>query len=84
VVDLKSIRLNPDSKLLQEVQVKGEKDQVSFGMDKRVFNVAKSLTSIGGTAETLLRTVPSININESGNASLRNMATTIYINGKPT
>ena len=83
-LDLKSISLNPDSKLLQEVQVKGEKDQVSLGMDKRIFNVAKSLTSIGGTAESLLRTVPSINIDESGNATLRNMATTIYINGKPT
>jgi ferric enterobactin receptor len=78
------IRLNPDSKLLQEVQVKGEKDQVSLGMDKRVFNVAKSLTSIGGTAESLLRTVPSVYVDESGNASLRNMATTIYVNGKPT
>jgi ferric enterobactin receptor len=78
------IKLMPDAKMLQEVQVKGEKDQVSFGMDKRVFNVAKSLTSIGGTAEALLRSVPSINIDESGNATLRNMATTIYINGKPT
>ena len=29
-LDLKSIRLTPDSKLLQEVQVKGEKDQVSL------------------------------------------------------
>ena len=83
-LDLKSISLNPDSKLLQEVQVKGEKDQVSLGMDKRIFNVAKSLTSIGGTAESLLRTVPSVYVDESGNASLRNMATTIYVNGKPT
>jgi len=83
-LDLGIIKVNPDAKMLQEVQVKGEKDQVSFGMDKRVFNVAKSLTSIGGTAESLLRNVPSINIDESGNASLRNMVTTIYINGKPT
>jgi ferric enterobactin receptor len=83
-LDLGTIKVSPDAKMLQEVQVKGEKDQVALGMDKRVFNVAKSLTSIGGTAESLLRSVPSINIDESGNASLRNMATTIYINGKPT
>lgn len=70
--------------MLQEVQVKGEKDQVSLGMDKRIFNVGKNLTTIGGTAESLLRSVPSLSIDESGNASLRNMATTIYINGKPT
>jgi ferric enterobactin receptor len=82
--DLGEIKVSADAKMLQEVQVKGEKDQVSLGMDKRVFNVAKNLSSIGGTAESLLRSVPSINIDESGNASLRNMATTIYINGKPT
>jgi outer membrane receptor protein involved in Fe transport len=83
-LDLGEIKILADAKMLQEVQVKGEKDQVSLGMDKRVFNVAKNLSSIGGTAESLLRSVPSINIDESGNASLRNMATTIYINGKPT
>ncbi len=82
--DLGTIKLNPDTKMLQEVQVKGEKDQVSLGMDKRIFSVGKNLTTIGGTAESLLRSVPSLSIDESGNASLRNMATTIYINGKPT
>lgn len=83
-LDLGTIKLNPDTKMLQEVQVKGEKDQVSLGMDKRIFSVGKNLTTIGGTAESLLRSVPSLSIDESGNASLRNMATTIYINGKPT
>ncbi|MES2518185.1 MAG: outer membrane beta-barrel protein [Bacteroidota bacterium] len=83
-LDLGTIKLSPDTKMLQEVQVKGEKDQVSLGMDKRIFSVGKNLTTIGGTAESLLRSVPSLSIDESGNASLRNMATTIYINGKPT
>ncbi|MBK9934130.1 MAG: TonB-dependent receptor [Cytophagaceae bacterium] len=78
------IKLIPDALLLKEVQIKGEKDAISMGMDKRVFNVSKNLTSIGGTAEALLRNVPTINIDESGNPTLRNMATTIYINGKPT
>ena len=84
VLDVGAIKLGPDAKLLKEVTIKGEKDALSLGMDKRVFNVAKNLTSLGSTAEALLRNVPSINIDESGNASLRNMATAIYINGKPT
>ncbi len=83
-IDLGTIKLSADSKMLQEVQVKAEKEQVSMGLDKRVFNVAKSLTSIGGTAESLLRNVPSVNIDENGSATIHNMATTIYINGKPT
>ncbi len=83
-VDVGSIQLTPDNTVLQEVQVKAEKEAATFGMDKRVFNVAKSLTSIGGTAEALLRNLPSVSIDESGSASIRNLATTIYINGKPT
>ena len=62
----------------------GEKETVSLSTEKRVFNVGKNLTAVGGTAESLLRNVPSIIVDESGNATLRNLATTIYINGKPT
>ncbi|HAK77484.1 MAG TPA: TonB-dependent receptor [Runella sp.] len=83
-LDLGIIKLLPDASMLKEVEVKGEKDPLSMGMDKRVFNVGKNLTTIGGTAESVLRNVPSISLDESGNATLRNMATTIYINGKPT
>ncbi len=83
-VDLGTISLRTDATLLNEVQVKGEKDPLTMSTEKRVFNVGKNLTSIGGTAESLLRNVPAITLDENGNPSLRNMATTIYINGKPT
>ncbi len=82
--DLGTITLQPDARLLNEVKITGEKSSLTMSTEKRVFNVAKNLTSIGGTAESLLRNVPSITLDESGNPSLRNMATTIYINGKPT
>jgi hypothetical protein len=51
--NIETIFLSPDANVLQEVQVKGEKDAASFNMDKRVFSVGKNLTSIGGTAEAL-------------------------------
>ena len=83
-LDVGTVRLAADANLLKEITVKGEKDPLSLGMDKRVFNVDKNLTTVGGTAEALLRNVPSVNLDESGNATIRNMATTIYVNGKPT
>lgn len=82
--DVGTVLLQPDTRLLKEVNVKGEKESLTLSTEKRVFNVGKNLTTIGGTAESLLRNVPSITLDESGNPSLRNMATTIYINGKPT
>ncbi len=84
VTDLGTLSLQPDAKLLNEVKVTGEKAAFSMSTDKQVFNVAKNLTTVGGTAESLLRNIPAITLDESGNATLRNMVTTIYINGKPT
>ncbi|WP_375447855.1 outer membrane beta-barrel protein [uncultured Fibrella sp.] len=82
--DLGTLSLRSDSRLLNEVKVTGEKAAISLSTEKQVFNVAKNITTVGGTAEALLRNVPSISIDESGNATLRNLATTVYINGKPT
>ncbi|MBO0951614.1 outer membrane beta-barrel protein [Fibrella forsythiae] len=82
--DLGTLSLRSDSRLLNEVKVTGEKAAISLSTEKQVFNVAKNITTVGGTAEALLRNVPSIIVDESGNATLRNLATTIYINGKPT
>lgn len=79
--DIGMVPLRSDATLLKELKVTGEKDALAMSTEKRVFNVAKNLTSIGGTAESLLRNVPSITLDENGNPSLRNMATTIYING---
>jgi outer membrane receptor protein involved in Fe transport len=84
VLDVKNISVQPESKLLKEVEVVAEKSPVELAPGKRIFNVDKSLTSIGGTAESLLRNVPSVTIDESGAASLRNMSATIYVNNKPT
>jgi outer membrane receptor protein involved in Fe transport len=83
-VDLGPVSLAADAALLNEVRITGEKAALTLSAEKRVFNVAKNLTSVGGTAESLLRNVPSITLDESGAPNLRNMPTAIYINGKPT
>ena len=82
--NLGTILILPESKLLKEVIVTANKKTTNLEMDKRVFNVEKNLTSVGGTAENLLRTLPSLTINADGSANLRNMTATVYINGKPT
>ncbi len=83
-VDLGTLALLPDASLLKEVTVTGQKNQMDIAAEKRVFNVSKNLTTVGGNAETLLRNVPSLTIDASGGATMRNMTATIYVNGKPT
>ncbi len=83
-IHLGTLSLATDARMLEEVQVVGEKADMQITPEKKIFNVGKNMTSVGGTAESLLRNVPSLTIDESGAASLRNMPTTIYIDGKPT
>ncbi|HEV2354169.1 MAG TPA: TonB-dependent receptor [Puia sp.] len=53
-------------------------------VDKKVFNVDQSLASKGGTAQDALRQVPTLQVDASGNVSLRNGSPTILLDGKQT
>lgn len=70
---------------LGEVQVEGQQAVVQDGLDKRVINVSKDLTSIGGTAVNVLQNVPSVQVDQNGQVSMRGTPNvTIWINGKPS
>lgn len=82
--DLGTILILPETSLLKEVTVVAQKNTAELSLDKRVFNVSDGITAIGGTAENLLRNIPTLAIDSDGSALLRNSTATIYINGKPT
>lgn len=84
-VYLKTIMIEPDQELLEDVLVTAEKSQTVFELDKRVFNVGQDLTTSGGSALDVLNNVPSVNVNIEGVVSLRgNSNVQILINGKPS
>jgi iron complex outermembrane recepter protein len=79
-----AIRLTSTENTLNEVNVTGEKPVMELKVDKKVFNVEKNTTTAGGSATDVLRNVPSVSVDESGNVSLRgNSGVTILIDGKP-
>ena len=70
---------------LETVEVTAEKNEITFGLDKKTFNVEKQINSTGGTAEDVLKNIPSITFDVDGNISLRGTANVrILINGKPS
>ncbi|MEZ5047064.1 MAG: TonB-dependent receptor [Chitinophagaceae bacterium] len=70
---------------LEGVTVKGEKNTIEIHPDKKVFNVDKNITSAGGSAEDLLRNVPSVNVDADGGVSIRGKESImIFIDGKPS
>ena len=83
-VDLGDIELQSDSKVLSTVDVTAQKSSMQLSLDKKVFNVDKNITATGGTAEDVLKNVPSVTVDADGNAKLRNNSTTIYVDGRPT
>lgn len=82
--DLGDIKLEIDSKQLEEVKVVGAKPFMQMGVDRRIFNVEKSLVSTGQTATELMRNIPGVDVDIDGNVSLRNASPTIFVDGRPT
>ncbi len=85
-LNLGQLRLQPDkSSVLEEVNVVGEAKLFEFEQDKRVFNVAKDITSVGSNASDILNNLPSVAVDVEGNVSLRGSGNVrILINGKPS
>ncbi|MBS4042666.1 MAG: TonB-dependent receptor [Chitinophagaceae bacterium] len=83
--DLGNYDMTPDESYLQDVTVStSTKQQFELGIDRKIFNVDKSLVSAGQTAVELMKTIPSLNVDIDGNVSLRNAAPTIFVDGRPT
>ncbi len=82
-INLGTIRLKSDSKLLKEVVVTEQRSQMSFEIDKRVFTVDQNIASTGGSASDVLADIPSVEVDNEGAVSLRGSeSVTIWINGK--
>lgn len=82
-VNLGTISLADDTKVLQEVVVEGVRSQMRFELDRRVFTVDADIVSAGSSASELLENIPSIEVDQDGEVSLRgNTSVTVWINGK--
>lgn len=82
--DLGNIKLAIDDKVLGAVTITATKPLFQLGIDRKIFNVDKNITSTGGTAVDVMRNVPSVNVDIDGNVTLRNAPPQIFVDGRPT
>lgn len=82
--DLGNIKMEADPQVLEGVTVTASKPLFQMGVDRKVFNVDKSLISTGQTAQEIMKNIPSVNVDIDGNVTLRNAAPTIFVDGRPT
>ena len=84
-VALGRLVLREDAKMLGEVEVVGQASQMRFDIDKKVFNVDQNLAASGASASEMLQNIPSVDVDNEGNISLRNSSSVeVWINGKPS
>lgn len=82
--DLGNIKLEVDALQLQEVTINSGKPLLTMGIDRKIFNAEKNLTSGGGTAVDVMKSIPGLNVDIDGNVSLRNAAPQLFVDGRPT
>ncbi len=85
VYEVGEVSFKENEKLLDEVVVQGERTQMELTLDKKVFNIGKDLSNLGGSATDILNNLPSVQVDVEGNVSLRGSDNVrILIDGKPS
>lgn len=85
VISLGDILLSPQGVELEGVEIRAEKSETQFSLDKKTFNVGKDLANRGGSAEDILDNVPSVTVDIEGTVSLRGSeGVRILVDGKPS
>jgi outer membrane receptor protein involved in Fe transport len=82
--DLGNFKIAQEAKVLQNITVSSTRAALQMGIDRKIFNVEKNLTSTGGTAIDVMKNIPSVTVDVDGNVLLRNASPQIFIDGRPT
>ena len=70
---------------MEAVEVSTRKEAFYNSLDRKVYDVAKDVTSTTGSTSDLLKNVPSVDVDVEGNVSLRgDSGVQILVNGKPS
>ncbi len=78
-----ALYLTEDAKQLKEVTVTGQKAIMKLEVDRKSFDVTQDIANAGGSASDVLENIPSVEVDNDGNVSLRgNSSVEVWINGK--
>lgn len=84
-IEIGVIMLEPDVAMLDETVVVAERTTIEQRVDRKVINVGKDLMTTGASASEIMVNIPSVNVDQNGNISMRgNSNVRILVDGKPT
>jgi outer membrane receptor protein involved in Fe transport len=83
-LDIASVSLEEDAKILNEVVITGQQDAVNEKLDRKVFSVADNLSQSGGSVLQAMQNLPGVTV-QDGKVQLRgNDKVVVLIDGKQT
>lgn len=84
-VSLGTINLGQALAATKAVELVVERPVMTLEVDRKVFNVEKMIVAEGGSANDVLRQIPSVNVDIDGNLTLRGSGgVNVLIDGKPS
>ncbi len=85
VLDLGTIPMTQTARELNTVIITGQKELIEYSLDRKIINVDKLPTTLGGSALDIMQNVPSVTVDIDGNLSLRGSENVIIlVDGKPS
>jgi outer membrane receptor protein involved in Fe transport len=83
-VELPPIAMQADGRVLDALEVTGNRAAVESKIDRQVYRAGAFLGSQGGTAVDVLKNTPSVTVNSEGDITLRgSTGFLVLVNGKP-
>ncbi len=85
VNNLGDIKIKPSATMLEGAEISAEKSFVVNDIDKKTYNTEQLAVTTGGNVNDILQNIPSVELDQDGNVSLRgNENVTILIDGRPS
>jgi outer membrane receptor protein involved in Fe transport len=85
VTDMGKIKMKVSAKMLEAAEITAEKSFVMNNIDKKTYNTEQLAVTAGGNVKDVLDNIPSVEVDQDGNVSLRgNENVTILIDGRPS
>ena len=74
-----------DTTMMREVSINGQRQRISYRLDRQKIDASQVLTAQGGTAFDVLRAVPGVVVDADGSLSYRgSQEFLVYVDGKPS
>jgi hypothetical protein len=85
MIKMPDIELSASAEQLTEVEITSNSAVLEYQIDKKVLNVGKQITAASGTAADVLQNVPSVQVDITGEVTLRGSSGfMVFIDGRPS